>query len=305
MPPRASRSVTLLSVIACIAAAGFALPSHAADPPRLMTLPVADPSLTLSFGPSPLQHGELRVPVGKGPFPVAILVHGGCFQRGAPPRLMAPLATWLAQHGIASWNLDYRALGDAGGGWPGTFLDWGAGADALRQAAAKAPSLDLSRVIVVGHSAGATAAAWIAARSRIPKDSPLAVDKPLEVRAAVLIDGPPDLRPFIGPDAEICGEPVTAQLLGGSPGAQPSHWRAGNPAQLLPLGVPLVVISDAVLDAAHAEAYRRAASDAGDRVAVIQFDDHDHFAMLVPDTPTGRRLEQAIVDLVTSLKSGR
>jgi acetyl esterase/lipase len=301
MPQAPVRAVHLLQIAACALAMTTALPSRAEDPARLMKMPVAAPAFTLAFGNSPLQQGELRVPEGKGPFPVAILVHGGCFLSGAPPRLMAPLATQLAEHGIASWNLDYRALGDAGGGWPGTFQDWGAGADALRQAAAKAP-LDLSRVVVVGHSAGATAAAWIANRHHIPKDSPLAADKPLEVQGAVLVDGPPDLRPYLGRDVQICDEPVLERLLGGSPSAQPSHWHAGNPAELLPLGLPQVVISDAVLDAPLAHAYEKAARSAGDRVTVIDFDDHDHFAMLMPDTPTGKKLEQAIVDLVGSLK---
>jgi hypothetical protein len=75
--------------------------------------PVPAPTLIETYGTaSPHQTGELRLPQGPsrhgGPFPVTMLVHGGC---------------WTA--GLGS-----------GGGWPGTFADWVAIAPALLTAAA-------------------------------------------------------------------------------------------------------------------------------------------------------------------------
>ena len=59
------------------------------------------------------------------------------------------------------WNLEYRRVGNAGGGWPGTFLDIARGADHLTALAVK-HKLDLSRVIASGHSAGGHLALWLA-----------------------------------------------------------------------------------------------------------------------------------------------
>src|SRR4051812_10346937 len=60
------------------------------------------------------------------------------------------LADALKADGIATWNVEYRRLGEAAGGWPGTYEDGGRAADHVR-ALAGPYALDLGRV-VVGHS---------------------------------------------------------------------------------------------------------------------------------------------------------
>jgi hypothetical protein len=61
-----------------------------------------------------------------------VVIHGGCWTKGfATLRNTAPLASALAAKGIATWNIEYRQVGDNGGGWLDTFLDWGAGLDHL------------------------------------------------------------------------------------------------------------------------------------------------------------------------------
>jgi hypothetical protein len=78
----------------------------------------------IAYGQDPLQFGELRLPGGDGPFPVAILVHGGCWSAklGKLPEpvtsfeLLRPMAAALAKAGVASWNVEYRRLGNEGGG---------------------------------------------------------------------------------------------------------------------------------------------------------------------------------------------
>jgi acetyl esterase/lipase len=125
----------------------------------------------IAYGTGALQFGELRVPAGRGPHPVVIIIHGGCWvaklgkldDRAVALDLVRPIAADLTAHGFATWNLEYRRLGNDGGGWPGTFQDIAAGADHLRQIAAKS-QLDLSRVVAIGHSAGGHFALWLAAR---------------------------------------------------------------------------------------------------------------------------------------------
>ncbi|MEE4637117.1 MAG: hypothetical protein V2J42_00040 [Wenzhouxiangella sp.] len=54
--------------------------------------------------------------------------------------------------------MPYRRLEHDGAGWPGTLLDVGAAIDRLRALAESYPlelELELDRVVVFGHSAGA------------------------------------------------------------------------------------------------------------------------------------------------------
>jgi len=46
---------------------------------ELIKQPAPTANERIAYGKDPLQFGEMRVPVGTGPFPVAILVHGGCW----------------------------------------------------------------------------------------------------------------------------------------------------------------------------------------------------------------------------------
>ena len=115
------------------------------------------PDAILRYADHPRGFAELRLPASKGPFPLAVLFHGGCWKAGiATQAYMAPLATRWQQLGIATLNVDYREVGD-GGGWPGSFADWHAAAGLIAQAARHYP-LYLARLTLVDHSAGATAA---------------------------------------------------------------------------------------------------------------------------------------------------
>jgi acetyl esterase/lipase len=148
-----------------------------------LTLPLTWPDLTsrprpagaipFSYGADSLQQADLWLPAGHGPFPVVLMVHGGCWQTHiADRKLMDWVADDLRQHGIAVWNIDYRGVDRAGGGYPGTFADAAAAADQLRTVAPR-HGLDLSRLVAVGHSAGGHLALWLAARPRPGSTAPI------------------------------------------------------------------------------------------------------------------------------------
>ena len=63
-------------------------------------------------------------------------------------------------------------------------MDVGRAVDSLRSIAAQ-NHLDLTRVIVLGRSAGGHLAIWVAARSRLPKSSPVYVSDPLPIRGVI------------------------------------------------------------------------------------------------------------------------
>ncbi len=293
------RSLGLATVLIVTSTAWAQTPSdnqHALiGPPQLHALPVTAPTLVEAYGPDPLQIGELRLPAGPGPFPVVMVIHGGCWTKGYETLAgTAPLASALTDMGVATWNIEYRQVGDTRGGWPGTFQDWGAALDHLRVLARTQP-LDLKHVVTVGHSAGAHAALWLAARPRLPADSEVRGADPLKVSAAVAIDGPGDLRTLYGFDKEICGRPIFVNLFGGAPDAQAGRYRQANPIEWLPLAVPQFMVASVVLEPSAAQAYAAAAQSAGDKATVITLENAGDFNMLSPADPTWAPVEAAIL----------
>jgi acetyl esterase/lipase len=149
----------------------------------------------IAYGQAPSQFGELWLPAGSGPAPVAVLVHGGCWQSSYGLDLMDPMAEDLYRQGVAVWNVEYRRLGENGGGYPGTFLDIGQAVDALRGLPQR-PRLDLRRLVAIGHSAGGHLALWAASRPRLPKDSSLAAADSQRIAAVVTLAGINDLQAY-------------------------------------------------------------------------------------------------------------
>src|SRR3989442_11589839 len=91
--------------------------------------------ISLPYGDGPSQVADLYRPQGIVALPVVVLIHGGFWRAGYDRSLMNPLARDLARRGMAVWNLEYRRVGQVGGGWPGTFADVAAGIDHLADVA--------------------------------------------------------------------------------------------------------------------------------------------------------------------------
>ena len=143
------------------------------------------------------------------------MVHGGCWQTDIADRtIMNWIADDLTRHGIAVWNIDYRGVDRPGGGYPGTFQDVAAAADALRANAARY-HLDLGRLVATGHSAGGHLALWLAGRPSLPEGSPLRTANPIPIHAVVSLGGLPDLEEA-APPGSGCGTEVIGRLTGRS-----------------------------------------------------------------------------------------
>jgi len=119
-------------------------PPSQAGPPRKGVL-------RIPYGPGPQHFGDLRLPAS-GPRPLVVIVHGGAYRNAYHLDLMDDLAEDLLRRGFASWNIEYRRMGDPGAEWPGLFQDVAAAADRV-VAMAPEHGLDLGRVVVLGHSA--------------------------------------------------------------------------------------------------------------------------------------------------------
>ena len=298
----AGRGGILIAVLAPLALAAIAgCAARVMTPQEFQALPSVAADFRLPYGAEASQFGELRVPAGAGPHPVAILLHGGCFKAEyATVRDLAPMADALKGEGIATWSLEYRRLGEPGGGWPGTYLDVAHGVDHVRTLAAQ-HALDLSRAVLVGHSAGGHLATWAASRARVPAGSPIYRSDPLPVRGVIDLAGPLDLRANIDGYEGLCRDSVITKLMGGTPAAVPDRYADASPATLLPAGVPQVVIigeHEDFVPRTFAEAFVRAAVQAGDQARVIVLPGAGHFEIASPRASTWPRVRSAIRSLL-------
>lgn len=180
----------------------------------LLSRPRPAPQAMIAYGADDFQKVDLWLPAGSGPFPVVLMVHGGCWTTSIADRsIMDWAAEDLRRAGYAVWNIDYRGVDRPGGGYPGTFLDAAAAADLLRTNAAKY-HLDLTRIVAVGHSAGGHLAVWLAARPNLPKTSPLYTPDPLPIAHVISLGGLPDLEETAASPDNGCGTDVVARLVG-------------------------------------------------------------------------------------------
>lgn len=227
---------------------------------------------------------ELRLPqgakAGDAPFPLAVIYHGGCWKTGiASQAYMAPLATRWQQQGIATLNVDYREVGD-GGGWPGSFTDWAASARLIEDVAARYP-IDRARVTLVGHSAGALPAQWLA--SAQSKDGPVGKRAALMARAAIVLDGPGDVGAEQPAFDALCQFSAVDPFMGAAPAAPPDRYSAISPAAHAPQLAEILFVQ-ARLPAPSA-ATQVSLAKGGAQVAVRENVGQSHFAIITPGNP--------------------
>ncbi|HEV2149605.1 MAG TPA: alpha/beta hydrolase [Longimicrobiaceae bacterium] len=296
---------TRVAALAACATLGVGACAHPAPTARgpvtwdeVAALPVPAPDHRIAYGADPLQFGELRLPEGPGPHPVAVFIHGGCWRSQFDVRHVASASAALARAGVAVWTLEYRRIGDPGGGWPGTFQDVARGTDHLRELARRYP-LDLDRVVLVGHSAGGHLALWLAARRNVPSSSPLVSGDPLPVRGVVPLAGITDLRAY-GAAPGSCNAAVPL-LLGGSPAEVPDRYAQASPAELLPLGVPQRLLHgalDAIVPVEQSREFAERASARGDDARLVLVEGAGHFDLVAPFSPAWARVEEAVRSLL-------
>lgn len=294
-----------LSVGGCMSSPAVVDPVETRTPitfSELLNQPRQGADRRIAYGADPLQFGELWLPESGHRHPVIVLIHGGCWRADLPgTELMDYMAADLRDRGFAVWNLEYRRIGHAGGGYPGTFTDVAAGIDHLR-ALAPQYGLDLRRVAVSGHSAGGHLALWAVARNRLPPSSPMRVDAPLRLRGAVSLAGIADLNSYRANGPDACGGPSTIDALVGVQGADGRDvFVDTSPAALLPLGDRQVVISgalDYIVPPWIGRNYTTAAASAGDPATSVVLEGAGHFELIDPTSSVWPRIVTAYSDLL-------
>jgi acetyl esterase/lipase len=242
---------------------------------------------TIAYGPSPHHVGDLYLPHraghrSSGRAPVIGLLHGGFWRMPYGREHIAPIAADLADRGFAVWNLEYRRVGTAGGGWPGTLQDVGAGIDHLATLAQDGEPIDLDRVTMVGHSAGGHLALWSALRDRPRGDG--FQPKHVKVSGSVGLAAVADLA--LAHELR-CGNGAVENFLGGSPLEVAARYRSTSPAEMLPIGVKQLLVHgsiDADVPVAISRRYAAAAAAAGDDVNFIELPDAHHMDFIDPSS---------------------
>jgi acetyl esterase/lipase len=207
------------------------------------------------YGPHRQNRADLHVPRdGDGPYPVAVLLHGGYWRAFYGKVVMKPLAADLVRRGYATWNIEYRRIGRRqGGGYPSTFEDVAGAIDYLTKLEDRRLALD--DVTFIGHSAGGHLALWAASRNGDSRVQP----------ARVIAQAPIT-------DLVACGPPAH-DLMGGEPRELPDRYAECDPMQLLPVGKPLLLVhgaDDATIPVQRTREYADAARAAGDEVGMIE-----------------------------------
>jgi acetyl esterase/lipase len=286
---------SLCALLSALLATGIAsaAPMDLAD---YLALSGPAPTDRIAYGSAPSQYAELFRPAGDGPFPVVVLVHGGCWtiQFGGIEQ-MRNLAGALTAQGIAVWNVEYRRVDEDGGGYPGTYQDINAALEMLATQAAR-NRLDLARIVAVGHSAGGQLVQWIAGRARIPASSPLFQPDPLAVREIISLGGLADLRNERDLIKSSCGRD-TVQLAGAPSSARPDVFADTNAAELIPNGSRTVLITgelDTVAPPRAAHDYAARARKAGDQASVIILPGASHYDEVAASSPSFRLVLGAI-----------
>ncbi len=287
-----------------------------ADPRDVLTRPAPPPDHTIRYGPGPEQIADIRLPgpaspgcglgsSGCGPAPLILLLHGGFWRAAYDRTHLGPMATALAAAGYLVCIPEFRRVGQAGGGWPGTFDDVAAAVDTLpalvetfihdgldgrgRSGGSTGSGSSTGsggsaprQVLLAGHSAGGHLALWAAGRHRLAPGQPWRAARSRPLRGVVALAAVSDL---VACHAGRLDDDAAAALLGGSPEQYPHRYTATNPASLVPLDTPLRAVhgtADDRVPCAMSRAFIACARDAGDDAELSELPGTGHFEIIDP-----------------------
>jgi acetyl esterase/lipase len=266
--------------------------------------PAAD--LRVAYGGDANQFLDLRLAKGEGRHGLAIVIHGGYWRARYDLGYMGHLCAALTARGIGTANLEYRRVGNSGGGWPGTFADVRAAYQFLTQLSGKNVSgsiagdvskgdvsknvrwyeFDLRRVVVIGHSAGGQLGLCLAARES-------------GVKAAVSLAGVVDLQRAY--ELHLSSDAVV-EFLGGTPAEVGDHYKEADPMRLA-VGARQWLVhgaGDDVVPPAFSRDYVAAKQKMKEDARLVEIAGAGHFDIVDPRAGAWGDVERVVMEAVSS-----
>jgi len=236
----------------------------------------------IPYGGGPNQFGELRVPSSPGPFPVVMHIHGGFWRGEYDFTLGNPVCEEIVSRGVATWNLEYRRIGNPGGGWPGTFQDIRNGYRFISQIASKY-NLDPNRLLVMGHSAGAQLALCLAARET-------------SLKRVISLAGVVDMQQAWDMDL---GNNAVGEFLGGTPKEVSEHYREADPMQLSIRATQWLIhgASDDVVPSSLSRNYAEQKRSRGEDAHYLEIASAGHLDLIDPHSAAWPKIESTVMHL--------
>ena len=252
----------------------------------ILTLAPPAPDLRLAYGADANQFGELRLPKTgtTAGFPVVMNIHGGYWRARYDLAHAGHLCAALTGKGIATWNLEYRRVGNDGGGWPGTFEDVVNAYRFLRQVAAKY-RLDLDRTLAMGHSAGGQLALCLAAHES-------SVNRVVSLAGVVNLQRAWELH---------LSNNAVVEFLGGKPDEVPEHYRESDPMELQIAKATQWLIhgkEDNVVPPEFSRNYVERKKKQGEDVHLLEIENAGHFDVIDPRSAAWKQVSDTVVKLL-------
>ncbi len=290
----AFRILLIITVLLCLSLCTQSQEDNTSEPGSGYT-PLE--SIRVHYGEDSLQYGDLRIPQGEGPFPVVVIIHGGCWLSQYNLKLMDDMALDLAERGYVTWNLEYRRTEDPGGGWPGTFHDVVMGMAFISVLAESYP-LSSDKIALTGHSAGGHLALWLGAYPQLDSQSALHAGEIPTISGVVSLAGITDLEAYYADSG--CGRNVR-DLLGGFVTEVPERYVKGSPISYLPLGIVQKLIvgdKDNIVPVSHITPYHLKAQTLGDQTELIVVPGANHFDVITPGSVAWDSIIKAFEELM-------
>ena len=250
----------------------------------ILSIPPPKADERLHYGSDPQQFADLRLPSGKGPHPILVFLHGGFWRAKYDLTHAGHLCAALTAKQVATWNMEYRRVGNSGGGWPGTFEDITNGLRFVSWIAHRY-GLDVKRIVIMGHSAGGQLALALAAHQH-------------SIRHAVSLAGVVDLQRAF--ELHLSNDAVV-DFMGGSPQQVPEHYHEASPLDLpMPRVRQLLVHGDEddTVPVTLSRTYRDAKLKRGEKVGFLELPKSGHYELIDPRSSAWPAVQEKTLELL-------